>query len=140
MTEQAYRVVVTREDDMWLADLPELAGAHTFARTLPALDKMVREVVVLAADLPDDAMDGLDLDWEFHTGDRALDRETAEIRALRSEAEELRAKATRCTDVVARKLIARGTSVRDAAVLLGVSPQRVSQVAGHARRPDGFAS
>ena len=51
--QPTYRVMATREDDAWLADVPELPGAHTFARTLPALDKAVREVIVLAADLPD---------------------------------------------------------------------------------------
>src|SRR5690348_2206131 len=54
MTEHAYRVVVTREDGAWLADIPELAGAHTYARTLPALDRAVREVIVMAADRPDE--------------------------------------------------------------------------------------
>jgi hypothetical protein len=31
------------------------------------LDKAIREVVVLAADLPDDALDHVSLVWEFHT-------------------------------------------------------------------------
>jgi hypothetical protein len=53
-----YRVIITREDGLWLADVPSLQGAHTYARSLPALDQAVREVVVLAADLPDDAMPG----------------------------------------------------------------------------------
>jgi predicted RNase H-like HicB family nuclease len=43
--------VVTPEDGMWHAYLPELAGANTRARTLPALDKAVREVVAPAADV-----------------------------------------------------------------------------------------
>jgi predicted RNase H-like HicB family nuclease len=48
VSERAYRVVVTREDGRWLADVPGLEGAHTYARSLPALDQAVREVVVLA--------------------------------------------------------------------------------------------
>ncbi|MDQ2874318.1 MAG: hypothetical protein M3Y33_05715 [Actinomycetota bacterium] len=62
MSEHWYRVVVTREDGHWLADVPELDGAHTYARSFPALDRAVREVVVLAAGLPDEAMPGLALD------------------------------------------------------------------------------
>lgn len=65
MTEPRYRVVVTREDDAWLADVPELPGAHTYARTLPALDQAVREVVVLAADRPDEDMPTLRLTRYF---------------------------------------------------------------------------
>ena len=52
MSRRAFRVVVTREDGQWLADVPELQGAHTYARSLPSLDQAVREVVVLAAGLP----------------------------------------------------------------------------------------
>jgi predicted RNase H-like HicB family nuclease len=63
-----YRVVVTREGDNWLAEVPELQGAHTFARSLGALDQYVREVIVLAADLPDEAMPGLELEWELPSG------------------------------------------------------------------------
>jgi hypothetical protein len=59
---ETYRVVVTRENGHWLADVPALQGAHTYARSLPALDQAVREVVVLAADLPDEAMPGLVLE------------------------------------------------------------------------------
>ncbi|HWE89974.1 MAG TPA: hypothetical protein VG317_10985 [Pseudonocardiaceae bacterium] len=130
MSDRTYRVVVTHEDGAWLADMPELPGAHTFARTLPSLERAVREVVVLMADLPDEAIDQVDLGWEFHTGDTILDRETARVRRLRAEAEKIHAEATASTARLARELIERGTSVRDAAVLLGVSAQRISQVAG----------
>ena len=83
-----YRVVVTREDGHWLADVPELDGAHTYARSLPALDQAVREVVVLAAGLPDEAMPGLTLDYDYHTGDPELDTTALEVRRLRREAAE----------------------------------------------------
>jgi hypothetical protein len=131
--QKSQRVVVTRERDHWLADVPNLAGAHTFARTLPALDRAVREVIVLAADLPEEEMQGLCLAWEFHTGDPAVDEETARVRALRSEAERLTARASDSTAAMARRLVEAGMSVRDTAVLLGVSPQRVSQITGHSR-------
>jgi len=36
-TEHCNLVIVTREGGAWLADVPEPEGAHTFARTLPAL-------------------------------------------------------------------------------------------------------
>ena len=133
MTTPAYRVIVTREDGAWLADVAQLAGAHTYARTLPALDKAVREVIVLAADLPDEAMSDLSLAWEYHTGDDAVDEQTARVRQLRAEADQLNARATACTASMARQLVARGMSVRDVATLLGVSPQRVSQLTGHER-------
>jgi hypothetical protein len=39
MSEHAYQVTVSREDGQWLADVPELQGAHTYARSLPTLDQ-----------------------------------------------------------------------------------------------------
>jgi predicted RNase H-like HicB family nuclease len=132
MSDRAYRVVVTREDSHWLADVPELQGAHTYARSLPTLDQAVREVIVLAADLPDEAMPELVLDYDYHTGDPELDTTALEVRRLRQQADELAATATARTGQAAAKLVAGGLSVRDAAALLGVSPQRVSQLTAKA--------
>lgn len=50
-----YEVKVTREDGSWLADVPAVPGAHTFARSLAGLARSVREVIILMADLDDDA-------------------------------------------------------------------------------------
>lgn len=122
-----YRVVVTREGDDWLAEVQGLAGAHTFARNLESLDRFVREVIVLAADLPDDAMPGLDLDWEYHTGDDVLDGLLSQLRACRRQMDALRARVERETEEFAGQVGAR-FSVRDAAALLGVSRARAQQL------------
>jgi len=132
MSGDTYRVVVTREDGQWLADVPSLEGAHTYARSLPTLDQAVREVVVLAADLPDEVMPVLVLDYEYHTGDASLDVTAQEVRQLRREADELAAAAATRTGRAAAELVARGLSVRDVAALLGISPQRVSQLTARA--------
>jgi len=132
VSEHRYRVVVTREDGHWLADVPGLEGAHTYARSLPALDHAIREVVVLAAGLPDEAMPGLVLEYDYQTGDPELDTTALEVRRLRREADEVAAAATARTAQVAAQLAARGMSVRDIAALLGISPQRVSQLAAKA--------
>ena len=132
VSERTYRVVVTREDGHWLADVPELQGAHTYARSLPSLDQAVREVIVLAADLPDEAMPDLVFDYDYHTGDPELDTTALEVRRLRREADELASTAAVRTGQVAAQLVARGLSVRDVASLLGISPQRVSQLTARA--------
>jgi hypothetical protein len=124
----AYTVIVTREDDQWLADVPALEGAHTFARTLPALDIAVREVVVLAADRPDEDMPRLRIDYRYHTGDPQVDLDAAEVRTLRARADELSAVASARTAAAAGALVSRGLPVRDVAAILGISPQRVSQL------------
>jgi hypothetical protein len=128
MSGRTYQVTVSREAGQWLADVPELQGAHTYARSLPTLDQAVREVIVLAADLPDEAMPELVIDYDYHTGDPELDTAAAEVRRLRQQAEELSVTAATRTGQAAAKLVAKGLSVRDAAALLGVSPQRISQL------------
>lgn len=132
MSGEAYHVVVTHEEGHWLADIPALEGAHTYARSLPALDQAVREVVVLAADLPDEDMPGLAFEYEYHTGDASLDATAREVRELRHRADEIAAAATARTGEAAAQLVARGLSVRDVAALLGISPQRVSQLTARA--------
>ena len=132
MSGNEFRVVVTREDGRWLADVPELQGAHTYARSLPSLDQAVREVVVLAADLPDEAMPELVLDYDYHTGDPELDATALEVRRLRRQADDWATAAAARTGQVAAQLVARGLSVRDVAALLGISPQRVSQLTAKA--------
>lgn len=126
--EPVYQVVVTREGVNWLADVPALEGAHTFARTLAALEQAVREVVVLAADRPDDDMPRLRFDYRYQTGIAELDVAAGEVRTLRAEADELTARASSRTSAAAAALVARGFSVRDVAAVLGISPQRVSQL------------
>lgn len=120
-----YRVNVTRERDAWLADIPDVPGAHTFARSLSALQRSVREVIVLMTDRPDDALDDFDLDVRYEIGDSSA--AVAAARRAREEAE----RADRASAEAIRQAVAglpASLSVRDVAALLGVSHQRVAQV------------
>ena len=54
MAEVTYTVEVTREGDAWIADVTNLAGAHTYAKSLTALHAAAEEVIRLVADLGDD--------------------------------------------------------------------------------------
>ena len=47
-----YHVVVTRDGDGWMADVPALPGTHTWSKSLRALDRKVREVIGMVEDLP----------------------------------------------------------------------------------------
>lgn len=127
---EVYRVVVTREGENWLADVPSVEGAHTYARTLYRLDHEVREVIALGLDLPEGAETSLDLDWEIHTGNEALDEQAAKLRAKRKIILGAERQLVADTAVVVGKLRAEGDfSVRDTAFLTGVSHQRISQMA-----------
>ena len=103
----------------------------------------MREVVVMAGDRPDEDMPALRLAYDYRTGDPTVDVTTAEIRTVdvtaaemrtvREQADQLAAAATARTSAAARLLVQRGFSVRDTAAILGISPQRVSQLTGAVR-------
>ena len=128
VAEVIYGVVVTRQDDWWLARVPSLAGAHTESRTLATLDRDVREVIALVEDLPAGAEAALRLSWEFRTGDAIIDELTAALRNRRIELVQAESDLAARTAALARRLRSQW-SVRDVATLLGISPQRVSQIA-----------
>lgn len=123
-----YHVVVTREDDSWLADVPQLPGVHTWARTLPKLEEYAREAIAQAEDLPVGAEAGLALAWDFRSGDPEVDTQAATLRDRRAELARAERDLAQQTAELARSLRSR-LSVRDTAAVLGVSPQRISQVA-----------
>ncbi|TCC43072.1 type II toxin-antitoxin system HicB family antitoxin [Kribbella sindirgiensis] len=128
-----YEVHVSREGDHWLADVPDLEGTQTYASNLTALDRYVREIVVLAADLPASKAADLTLHWSYDLGDQLVQQ----ANALRAEREELAVKEKqleRETRELATKLTRDlGLSVRDAGPLLGISHQRVSQLRSSAK-------
>jgi predicted RNase H-like HicB family nuclease len=123
-----YKVEAQYEDDKWSADVPSVPGAHTWARSLEGLDAAVREVIALVLNLPDGAEPGLELTWQYATGNKAWDQETAALRTARHEVDQKAAELATRTAAVTTELV-QSFSMRDTAVLLGVSFQRVSQVA-----------
>jgi DNA-directed RNA polymerase specialized sigma24 family protein len=136
---KTYRVVVTREGDSWLADVPDVGGTHTWAKNLPALDRHVREAIALAEDLPEGAEEGLPLAYEYSIGDPELDKLTAELRVERERVQRAERELAERTAQAAALLSARGLPMRDAAALLRVSYQRIAQVAPSRKKPNPAA-
>ena len=83
-----YKVKATREGDKWTADVPDVPGAHTWARSIEGLDANVREVIALVLDLPEGVEADLDLQWDYETGHADWDEATAALRAARREVAE----------------------------------------------------
>jgi len=125
--KMTYHVVVTRDGDGWMADVPALPGTHTWAKTLRALDRNIREVIGMVEDLPRSAEASLDLDLEYRTGDPGLDARSSELRARRREIERNAAEVTSETRELAGQLAGQ-LPVSDTAILLGVSKGRVTQL------------
>jgi hypothetical protein len=66
------------------------------------------------------------VEYKFHTGDAELDRLVIQIRAARLAAQRLEARARRLTGRILT--LPSGGSVRDVALLVGLSHQRVHQL------------
>ena len=123
----SYKAVITHEDGAWLADVPQLDGAHTFARTLPKLYAGIREVIILADDLDDDA--DPEVDYTFDTDDPVL-MNALSAAHLRLTLRTLETEVAYKTAEAVYSLQVAGYSVRDAAALLGITAGRVSQLVG----------
>jgi len=121
-------VIVTREGDNWLADVPEVEGTHTYARTLARLQDEVREAIALALDLPEGAEAGIELELDIHTGLDNFDKRAARLRRVRAEMEAARKKIEAETAQLAREAREANVSTRDASVMLSISSQRISQL------------
>ena len=88
-----------------------------------------------ADDLPDGAETGLHLAYEYNIGDPELNALTTQLRADRARIDQEERELAERTAVVAARLVqGEALPVRDAAALLSVSPQRISQVAPRSGR------
>jgi hypothetical protein len=107
-------VMVSRDGSGWRAEIAALGVVPTAGR-LDALDRQIRQL------LGDDFVD-----YQFHTGDAELDRLVTQIRAARLAARRYDERARRLTELVL--MPPSGGSVRNLAVLVGLSYQRVHQL------------
>lgn len=120
-----YRVEVTREDGVWIADVMDVPGAHTSARNLEALAARVQEVIGLVLDRPED--ERFSIEFEFV----GVDPEFAAAALVGRERTELdrrqRELAARVSSA-ARLLAQAGWSVRDIGGALHMTSGRVTQL------------
>jgi hypothetical protein len=106
-------VIVCREGRGWQAQIATLGTVR--ARSLARLDRRVKEAAGIRP-----------VEYQFHTGNAELDRLVLQIRAARSEAQRLEARAHQLT--IRALAIPSGGPVRDLGILLDISHQRVHQL------------
>lgn len=106
-------VIVRREGRWWLAQAPTIGVVRT-----RSLHSAVRRARQLVGEAP--------VHCQFHTGDAELDRLVIQIQAARAAAQQHEARAKRLTGRVLR--LPSSGSVRDVALLVGLSHQRVHQL------------
>lgn len=126
----SYKVRYERDPSgWWIVTIPEVQGCRTQGRSIAEGRKRIREALALFVD--EAAADRVTLVDDIRLS-AAMKRKVREVAAVRLRAERLKEKAQDVTRAAASQLTRRaGLSVRDAAEMLGISHQRVQQLAGH---------
>lgn len=125
MTERRYTAVVVRDEDgYWFVDFPDVPGCHTQGRTLRAARERMRDALSLFVD---DADRGeIVEDLRLPSNALAAVRRTAQLREQAAETQQESQAAAR---VAVRILLDAGLTLRDVGDVLGLSFQRVHQLA-----------
>ena len=120
---ETYQVVASREGRWWLLD----CGEHgtTQALSLSSAADEARDLITLVLDVDPD---GVDVEMEVHVSD-ALDVMIEQAHEMAERAEREQREAAARSRAVVRALLDEGVSGADAARILRVSPQRISQLA-----------
>ena len=125
---------VTRTQNWWAIEVPEFPGVFTQAKRLDQVAVMVADAVALMEDVNAESVEV--------TIEPVLPGSVAEhlheAKSLLKQAARLQADASAMTrELVAELRDEQSLTVRDVGVLLGVSPQRVSQLTATDRTNSG---
>lgn len=131
MSEQmAYRATVAREPGWWIVTIPELSLV-TQARRLRDVQRMATDVVATWLDV-DPATVNVQVDGAVAPA--AIAQQMAQAQQLLAQASEEQELANRLArDAVYQLTHDLGLTLREAAEVLGISPQRAAQLHGRSR-------
>lgn len=132
---KTYTVHAQRVDGWWGLTVPEVPGAVSQVRSLASAEEYVREAIAFVAGVDPDSFTV----QVVPQLPGALGEEVAQARSAAVQAEQAQVAASALTRDVVAKLAEAGYNGRETAVILGVSKQRVSQLAGepHGRAKSG---
>ena len=136
MTEPAtvsYLAVARRSGRWWAVEVPSLPGVFTQARTLDAVEPMVRDAIAMFRHAAAESI-AVEVQCEPPAEARG---DVEEALARRAEAERAQAAATAAMRQAVAALAQIGLTNRDAGRLLGVSHQRVAQIAASGKPAAG---
>lgn len=112
----------TRSGGWWALAVADVPGVFTQSRRLDQAPATVADAVALMLDL-----DPADVEVEV-VPDFAEAELVQQAQVARAQAEEADERAAVLTRAAVRSLVAAGYTVRDVGAVLGISPQRVSQL------------
>lgn len=119
--------IATRGQGWWAVAVPELPGLFTQVRRL---DQVADAVTDAAALLTDSVIEQVIVRPVLSDD---LQSAIEQVRTNAAEAEAARRRAAEDVRALVARLRTQGLSVRDVGTVLGVSPQRVSQLAARTR-------
>jgi predicted RNase H-like HicB family nuclease len=119
---------VRKDGRFWVVSVPEVKGLYTQGRTLSEVPEMVRDAASLLTDRPES-----DFDVDVVLDDPEITVLVQHADELAAKAAELRAKSAEERRTAARKLKAKGVTVREIGSLMQISHQRAGQLLGAAR-------
>lgn len=131
---RTYRVVYERDDNgRWFVHCPDVQGAHSHGRTLSSSRDNIREAIAVVLDLEDDT--SFDLSEKIRLSDSELQQAINTATSQRADARKLEQLAARATSEAISESIGSDDALsnRDLAELLGLSHQRVQQLAAEIR-------
>lgn len=126
--DEVHAVVDRDEDGYRFVDFPDVPGCHTQGRTLRKARERMRNALALFVDNADTVRS-----IEHLKVSEATQKLIDESRWLRQEVAEKQRMAQEATKDAAVALLALGWSLRDSAEALGLSFQRVQQIASPSR-------
>ncbi|NNG96579.1 type II toxin-antitoxin system HicB family antitoxin [Gordonia araii NBRC 100433] len=115
--------IATRSGEWWAVEVPEIDGLFTQAKRLEQIPDMVSDAAELLINEP------VEVEVRPALGSE-LESAIVESRALSVKASDTQREAADHARRLVARLRGEGLTVRDVGVVLGVSPQRVSQLAG----------
>jgi len=123
-TNNAYKVLLSEEDGVWLVEVVGLQGVRSFGRTVTSAVDNVREAIAAAEDLDEWG----DLDIVITVEDEGTAAALDRLREAKRHEESASAERhTAIKDAIAA-LRAEGMSYRDIGTVIGLSHQRVAQL------------
>ncbi len=123
MGVKRFKVIVRRDPEdrtAWLVNVVGQPGAHTFGRSLAEAKRHGVEVLALWFELEPEKFE---VEWDIRLEGLATPLKQAKTAMARAEADRHR------RDQAVKELTDAGISYRDVAELLGLSHQRVAQIA-----------
>jgi hypothetical protein len=121
-----YHVTVSREDDLWVAVVADLAAGATDVEHFDDLDVEVRDII---AGLTDADPEDFDVDWQYLQGEHDFTQQLLRWSESERAVAELLAERDEARHALIESMREAKLSFREIADVMGLSHQRIAQLA-----------